>query len=551
MATQVQFRRGTAAQNNNFTGAEGELSVNLSNKSLRLHDGVTAGGFEVARKDFTNATFGATVLPTLNTTYNLGSSSFKFLNVHSQEFTGALTGNANTATALETARTINGVSFDGTADITIEAEIEATLFISEGLEDSGGLSLFDGSTDVTLRLKNSPNFSDTNLLKWDNTNEQFVDSIVTDNGTTVTAAGNLTVTGDLLVQGATTTISTANLEVTDKLIIIGDGTTTTQAADGAGFNIGTSGVSLTYDLANTSWTSSESMNLVTGKTYKIAGTTVIGSTSLGANIVSSSLTSVGTLNDLTVAGTTSLQTNLTVGTTLEVSGAATFDSTTTVDGATLSVEDTVNGSYYALKTSIDSVNGTATIEKFGATSTFLKVNNFFIQSQAGETLAGFWTNGKVNLNYDNVTKLETTNVGVTVIGDVRHKGQVVENDNGNTTYQEYAINIENMIAGTAAIVDDWNYTNYNAAEYVITFDNYGALGGSSSAMQMTKILVMSDGLGNLWTTEQGSLYTDEANPCFTVEADINGSDARLRLTPNSSYTNQNNDVKIKATLFYR
>jgi hypothetical protein len=108
-----------------------------------------------------------------------------------------------------------------------------------------------------------------------------------------------------------------------------------------------------------------------------------------------------------------------------------------------------------------------------------------------------------------------------------------------------------MIAGTTAVVDDWNYTNYNAAEYVITFDNYGALGGSSSAMQMTKILVMSDGLGNLWTTEQGSLYTDEANPCFTVEADINGSDARLRLTPNSSYTNQNNDVKIKATLFYR
>ena len=100
-----------------------------------MHDGVTAGGFEIARKDFTNVTFGATVLPTLNTTYNLGSAGFKFLDVHSQEFTGALTGNADTATALETARTINGVSFDGTADITIEASIDKTLFISEGLED--------------------------------------------------------------------------------------------------------------------------------------------------------------------------------------------------------------------------------------------------------------------------------------------------------------------------------------------------------------------------------------------------------------------------------
>lgn len=35
--------------------------------------------------------------------------------------TGAVTGNASTATALQTARTINGVSFNGTADITISA----------------------------------------------------------------------------------------------------------------------------------------------------------------------------------------------------------------------------------------------------------------------------------------------------------------------------------------------------------------------------------------------------------------------------------------------
>ncbi|MEX2427366.1 MAG: hypothetical protein WD577_03875, partial [Bacteroidales bacterium] len=36
-------------------------------------------------------------------------------------FTGALTGNASTATALETARNINGVAFDGTTDITVTA----------------------------------------------------------------------------------------------------------------------------------------------------------------------------------------------------------------------------------------------------------------------------------------------------------------------------------------------------------------------------------------------------------------------------------------------
>ena len=44
MPTQVQFRRGTTAQNNNFVGAAGEISVDLNRMVLRVHDGVTAGG---------------------------------------------------------------------------------------------------------------------------------------------------------------------------------------------------------------------------------------------------------------------------------------------------------------------------------------------------------------------------------------------------------------------------------------------------------------------------------------------------------------------------
>jgi hypothetical protein len=46
MPTQVQFRRGTEAQNDAFTGASGELSVDTTNDSIRIHDGTTAGGFE-------------------------------------------------------------------------------------------------------------------------------------------------------------------------------------------------------------------------------------------------------------------------------------------------------------------------------------------------------------------------------------------------------------------------------------------------------------------------------------------------------------------------
>ena len=50
MAKRVQLRRGTTAQNNAFTGAVGEVSVDTDKDVLVVHDGVTAGGFPVAAR---------------------------------------------------------------------------------------------------------------------------------------------------------------------------------------------------------------------------------------------------------------------------------------------------------------------------------------------------------------------------------------------------------------------------------------------------------------------------------------------------------------------
>jgi len=50
MPTTVKFRRGTTAQNDSFTGAEGELSVDTTLDQLRVHDGSTAGGAKIARQ---------------------------------------------------------------------------------------------------------------------------------------------------------------------------------------------------------------------------------------------------------------------------------------------------------------------------------------------------------------------------------------------------------------------------------------------------------------------------------------------------------------------
>lgn len=47
----LQIRRGTGAQNDNFTGLSGEITFDTTAKTLRAHDGATQGGFKMARAD--------------------------------------------------------------------------------------------------------------------------------------------------------------------------------------------------------------------------------------------------------------------------------------------------------------------------------------------------------------------------------------------------------------------------------------------------------------------------------------------------------------------
>lgn len=51
MATQLQVRRGTTAELQSFTGAEGEITVDTDKDTLVVHDGSTAGGHPLLRAD--------------------------------------------------------------------------------------------------------------------------------------------------------------------------------------------------------------------------------------------------------------------------------------------------------------------------------------------------------------------------------------------------------------------------------------------------------------------------------------------------------------------
>jgi hypothetical protein len=119
-----------------------------------------------------------------------------------------------------------------------------------------------------------------------------------------TKSGDLVISGNLTVNGTTTTIDTVNLLVEDKNIELGVVASPTDiTADGGGITLrGTTNKTFNWVDSTDAWTSSEHLNLVTGKAYYINGVNVLSSTALGSGVTSSSLTSVGTITSGTWQG---------------------------------------------------------------------------------------------------------------------------------------------------------------------------------------------------------------------------------------------------------
>ena len=114
---------------------------------------------------------------------------------------------------------------------------------------------------------------------------------------TVDSAGTVVIPGDLTVQGTTTTIDSETLIVKDKNIEMGAVDTPTDVtADGGGITLkGSTDKTINWIDGTDAWTFSEHVDLASGKEIRIGGTKVLDATSLGSGVVSSSLTSVGTI----------------------------------------------------------------------------------------------------------------------------------------------------------------------------------------------------------------------------------------------------------------
>jgi hypothetical protein len=239
-----------------------------------------------------------------NATIAIGQAVGTSSSVQFAAVTAPVIGNASTATTLQTARTIAGQSFDGSANISI-APTDLTGVTSTAAE----LNILDGATLSTTELNYvdgvtsaiqtqlndkaplaSPTFTGTVVLP-DNTialgtktTGDYVASLVAGTGVTLTnnsgetatptvaigqsvatsasvtfakvdTTGDLTVGGNLTVNGTTTTLNTETLSIEDNIVVLNSNVSASPSLN-AGIEIerGTStNVSLRWNEADDKW----------------------------------------------------------------------------------------------------------------------------------------------------------------------------------------------------------------------------------------------------------------------------------------------------------
>ena len=275
------------------------------------------------------------------------------------------------AATLTTARNINGVSFNGSADITITSaagtltgtELNSTV-VTSSLTSVGTLngltvSKSTAGTALSITASNAAPYGGTATWQFIGNGNiggpgswiQFPDSTLqttayTGNAATVTNGVYTTDTGTVtntMLAGsiANNKLTNSSITVNGTSISLGSSATVTAAADtltGTTLASGVAASSLTSVGTLTSLTSSGlvrfnstgvgasynaagnsvniggvlgvasniyangNIDIVAGSAYYIGGNTVLNGTTLGSNIVNSSLTSVGTLTSLTSSG---------------------------------------------------------------------------------------------------------------------------------------------------------------------------------------------------------------------------------------------------------
>jgi hypothetical protein len=174
-------------------------------------------------------------------------------------------------------------TFSGTVNVTGTFQLGSTTVTSTAAE----LNLVDGSIANTV--------VNSKAVIYGSAGQIAATTIATSGNATV--GGDLTVTGSLTVNGSVSTINSTTITVDDKNIELGSVYNPTDTtADGGGITLrGTTDKTILWLNATDSWTFNQNIELAETYAYRINGASVLNATTLGSSVVTSSLTTVGTI----------------------------------------------------------------------------------------------------------------------------------------------------------------------------------------------------------------------------------------------------------------
>lgn len=188
----------TSASSTLLSDANTFSGTNIFSGNFSL-TGLSAGGVAVNSSGLLYS-FATSTWTFASSTLLADSNTFSGNNTFSNTITGSITGNAGTATVLQTARNINGTSFDGSADITITAASSTLLANSNTWT---GTNAFAGLTATSFNLGSGlanmlAGFDASgNLTSTSSPQVAYINA--TSTTATSTFAGGLTVDGTTLV----------------------------------------------------------------------------------------------------------------------------------------------------------------------------------------------------------------------------------------------------------------------------------------------------------------------------------------------------------------